>query len=68
MPYVTECWAIVCDASLTRSASFEYLYYGCTAIINIFNLTVSESDVYRRLILTTEVAPCVVWVKHALIL
>ena len=48
--------------------SFEYLCYGANAIINMFTLTVrggggggglqsSESDVYRRQILTTKVDP-----------
>ena len=39
--------------------SFEYLCYGSTAIRNIL----SESDVYRRQILTTKVDPRAVRVK-----
>ena len=53
------------------SDSFEYLCYGSTATINIFTLTVrdrlqaSESDVYRRQILTTKVGPLTVRVRAA---
>ena len=45
---------------LSRSSSFNHLCYGSTAILNIFIL--SESDVYRRHILTykqVRVQPCI---------
>ena len=46
---------------------FEYLCYGSTTNINMWSLTVrgwtSESDVYRRWILTTEVVSRAVRVK-----
>ena len=42
-------------SQLAFSDLFEYLCYESTAIINIFYLT--ESDVYRRQILTTKVDP-----------
>ena len=45
---------------LALSNSFEYLYYGYTAIINIFtlyNIIQLLSDVYRRQIPTTKVDP-----------
>ena len=50
---------------LFPAASFEYLYYGSMAIINILSLPVwgsdrletSESDVFRRQILTSEDCP-----------
>ena len=53
---------------LALTASFEYLCYGSTTII-IVTLTVqestldSESDVYRRQILTSKVDPPTVRVK-----
>ena len=57
-------------SQLALSDSFEYLSDGSTTIRNIFTLTVSyyplqssESDVYRRQILTTKVDPRAVRVK-----
>ena len=60
-------------SSLALSDSFEYLCFGSTAIIyikyiyNILTLSVrrqsSESDVYRRQILTTKVDPRTAMVK-----
>ena len=54
-------------SQLALFASFEYVCYGPTTIINSFILTVlgstlyfritSESDVYRRQILTSKVDP-----------
>ena len=40
----------LCQTSyLALSASFEYICYGCTAIINIFTLTVRESILHVRI-------------------
>ena len=50
---------------LAISDSFEYLCYGSRPAINICGdrLSSSESDVYRRHILTTKVDPRAVRVK-----
>ena len=54
---------------LALSALFEYLCYGSAAIkhISLFQcrdrFETSESDVYRRQILTSKVGPCVEEVK-----
>ena len=48
--------------SESLSESFEYLCYGSTASRNILILT--ESDVFRRQILTTKVGPRTVRVKY----
>ena len=53
---------------LALSDSFEYLFYGSTAGINMFTLTVRRSTlvvriVYRRQIPTTKVVPRAARVK-----
>ena len=54
---------------LALSASFEYLCYGSTAIINILILTARGSTfVCRRQILTTKVDPRAVRVNSKFIL
>ena len=53
-------------SSLALSDSFEYLCYGSTAIINIVTLT--ESDVCRRQIMTTKFNPRTVRVNRGQVL
>ena len=61
-------------SKLVPSASFEYLCYGSTHIVNILihsvrgpdRLLTSESDIYSRQILMYKVGPSTVRVLHHL--